>query len=544
MTVLRSPNLRLQNLVPSPTSVVEGTGLFTLPSEPMLEGPTDWVRRAVQLLRSIGAVENNGCSATIIIQQGPVPYGDATKSGGSPDRHPERNCDTVQPGAYRLRVTSENIIITAAEETGLIHACHTLLQLLDPAFGLPAAPVDVTREVACCDIVDAPAFAWRGAHVDVSRHFHPLPWLFSFVDHLSAHKFNVLHLHLTDDQGWRFEVPKYPKLTEVGSHRPGTRYPSWKESDGIPRGGFYSQAQLKSLVTYANSRGITVVPEIDVPGHVRALLAAYPEFGYGEGKPVPENFDVFPEVLWLSDETVAMVEDIFTDLLDVFPSEVIHIGGDECPKRQWRNNPDADVLAASRGLESFEQLQRWFTLHVRNWLAERGRRVVGWDEILNDGEVQDAIIMGWRGTRSGREAMERGYQVVMAPSPVLYFDSYQSDSPDEPYGREPVRTWADVVAFDPREGVAEENLPNLLGVQGQAWSEFFPTTDHLEYMIWPRLCALAEVAWNGPKEPARFEPKLRAHLERLDARAINYRPLDGPRPWQMGGQGARKREPW
>lgn len=170
--------------------------------------------------------------------------------------------------------------------------------------------------------------------------------------------------------------------------------------------------------------------------------------------------------------------------------------------------------------------------------------MVGWDEILGEGDVEGAIIMSWRGTRPGREALVRGHEVVMAPSPLLYFDSYQSDSPDEPYGREPVGTWADVVAFDPAEGVAEADRRRLLGVQGQAWSEFLPTVEHVEYMVWPRLCALAEVAWQGPADPAAFEPRLRAHLERLDARAIGYRPLDGPHPWQAGGTGARRREPW
>lgn len=526
MATLDGPWQRLNSLIPTPASVAPGSGTTTLPTQPRVTGPTDWVTLACRLLSATGA----------------RPSPDAEANAGA--EITIREADGIGSGAYRLSVSSAAITLDAADPAGVIHATQTLLQLLHPAFAAPAGPPSTSRDLPCCEIEDAPAHSWRGAHVDVARHFHPLPWLFTFVDALAAHKFNVLHLHLTDDQGWRFEVTKYPRLTEVGSHRPGTRYPSWAEHDGIPRGGYYSQAQLRGLVAYAEQRGITIVPEIDVPGHVRALLAAYPQYGWGEGQPVATNFDVFPEVLWLDDRAVALVEDIFTELLDVFPSEVIHIGGDECPKRQWRDNPDADALAASRGLAGFEQLQRWFTLHLRDWLAERGRRVIGWDEILNDGDVEDAIVMSWRGTRPGKEALARGYDVVMAPSPLLYFDSYQSDSPDEPYGREPVRTWADVVAFDPAEGVADEDQPHLLGVQGQAWSEFFPTVEHVEYMVWPRLCSLAEVAWRGQADPVTFEPRLRAHLERLDARAINYRPLDGPHPWQAGGTGARQREPW
>lgn len=523
MRALDDPLARLDSLLPRPARV-EATGEVTvLPERPNLAGPAAWVRTACRLLDAVGAVPVAG------------------------DVPPEFLLveDPARPAAsYLLEVTPLGIELAASDEAGLLNGLQTLRQLLDPAFTLPAAAPDTGRELACCTIEDAARYAWRGAMIDTARHFPPLRWLFSFVDTLAAHKLNVLHLHLNDDQGWRFEVPAYPRLTEVGGHRPGTRRPTEEAHDGVPVGGYYTQAQLNALVAYAAQRGITIVPEIDVPGHVRALLAAYPEYGWGDGQPIATEFGIFPEILWPDDRALRLVEDIFTDLLAVFPSEVIHIGGDEVPRAQWRGNPDADALAASRGLDSVEQLQRWFTLHLRDWMAARGRRIVGWDEILADGDVEDAVVMSWQGDEPGRRALASGHDVVMAPAPLLYFDYDQSDSPEDPYGHGPVRTWQEVVAYDPAAGVAEADLPRLLGVQGQAWAEFMPTTDHVEYMVWPRLACLAEIAWHGPADPDAFEPILRAHLERLDMLGVNYRPLDGPRPWQAGGTGRRAHVEW
>lgn len=508
---------RLDSLLPRPMVVTAGEGTLTLPRGFGITGHPEWVEAWATVLRALQPAADGDPLVTL-----------------SRD-------DTLGSEAYRLVVTGAGIEVTAADLAGALHAAQSVLQLLPPECGLPAVPASVTPELLCCTVEDQPRYRWRGAHVDVSRHFMPITWLFSFVDTLALHKLNVLHLHLTDDQGWRFEVPGYPLLTEVGSHRPGTRYPHQAEHDGVPRGGFYTTAQLKALVAYAQERGITIVPEIDLPGHVRALLAAYPEYGHGDGQPIAVEGGIFDEVLWLDDRTMGMVEDVFTHLLDVFPSPYIHVGGDESPQTQWRDNPEADALAASRGLESFEQLQRWFTLHLRQWLADRGRRLVGWDEILDAGPVEDAVVMGWRGVEPGRRALAAGYQVVMAPSPTLYFDYYQSDGDDEPYGRPPTVTWQDVAAYDPAEGVDEAHLGGLLGVQGQVWTEWIPDPAHLEYMVFPRLSVLAEIAWRGSADPATLETRLRAHLERLDARGVAHRPLDGPHPWQQGGTGVRRR---
>lgn len=517
---LTAPLDRLAALVPQPRSVTPSGEVTTLPSPLPVGGHEPWAGDARARLACLTAVPGGDDAAVTLRVDAGLPV-----------------------GGYRLDVGAGRVEIAAADAEGAANAVSTLQQLLDPRFALPAA-AGVPRDLAVCAITDAPAYPWRGAHIDVARHFYPIGWLFAFVDAMAAHKLNVLHLHLTDDQGWRFEVPGYPLLTQIGAHREGTRLPTLSRHDGVPHGGFYTTDQLRALVEYAAQRGITIVPEVDVPGHVRALLAAYPEYGWGERLGVSTEMGVHTEVLWPTEKAVAMVEDVFAALLDIFDSPVIHIGGDECPTDQWQDNPDADALVAQYGLDGVHQLQRWFTLQLVDWLGRRGRRVIGWNEMLNGGEVPGAIVMSWEGAEPGVAALASGYQVVMAPAPLLYFDYLPSADPEEPFARRPVCTWQDIVAYDPAEGVPDEQRAGLLGLQGQIWTEFLPTTAQVEYLVWPRLCAVAQVGWHGPTDPAAFEPRLAAHVARLDARGIGYRPLAGPHPWQRGGTGIRQLVPW
>lgn len=520
MPRLADPFERLDSLIPTPTTVESTSKTTQLPLPLTVAGPSDWVFDAVARLVSLGATTVASDAALTL-----------------------RLDESLPAGGYRLAVEGGAVTLDASDACGAASGISTLVQLLDPRFALPAAP-GVPAKLAQCNITDAPLYPWRGSHVDVARHFYPLPWLFAHVDTMAAHKLNVLHLHLTDDQGWRFEVPGYPLLTEVGASRVGTRLPTLTEQDGIPHGGFYTGDQLRALVEYARQRGITVVPEIDVPGHVRALLAAYPEYGRGEHLDVPTELGIHREVLWPDEKSLALVKDIFTELLDVFDSPIIHIGGDECPTDQWRSIPEAAALAQSYGLDGVHQLQHWFTLRLVEFLAERGRRVIGWDEIVDEDDVPGAIVMSWQGVEPGRRALAAGHPVVMAPAPMLYFDYYPSDDPDEPLARDPACTWQDIVAFDPAAGIPQHESVGLLGIQGQIWTEFLPNPMQAEYLMWPRLTAMAEVAWRGPADPVTFEPRLEAHLARLDVRGVNFRPLAGPRPWQRGGTGVRRRTEW
>lgn len=508
-------------LIPQPRELtVTGEGRLELPRRLTVSGPGAWVEVAADLL--------TGGTGLLV-----VPAGDGALLRLAEQEGPATG--------YRLQTGPSGIDLSATDHGGLVAGLATLRQLMPDWASGPAPLPGRPLTVPFVSVSDEPRFGWRGMHLDVCRHFMPLPFLYRYVDLLAAHKFNRFHLHLNDDQGWRFEVRRYPRLTEIGGHRAETVFLDQVGGDGTPHGGFYTQDQLRALNGYAKRRGITIVPEIDVPGHTRALLAAYPALGEDAPAEVPSGFGVFEEVLHLTDETVAMVTDVFAELLDVFDSPWIHVGGDECPTTQWRNSEAARSLAAERGLADVTQLQPWFTEHLRAWLAEHGRTLLGWDEIIERQAVPGAVVMSWRGAGPGLRALASGHQVVMAADKPYYFDYAQSDSSDEPLTQPHVATWQQVAAFDPTAGIDDEHLPNLLGIQGQLWTEFVPTPAYAEYLLFPRAAVLAEVAWRGPVDPAELERRLRAHLRRLDAAGVNYRPLEGPHPWQRAGTGRHRR---
>lgn len=516
-----TPRHPLLGVFPAPVVAEPRDGHLHLPPRVATSGPRVFVDAAADLLGGIVRIDPAGEDAVLRL-------------------HDDR---TFGEGAYRLDVTTNAIDIAAGGISGALNGLQTLRQLLPDECALPTAPAADGLEVSCCCVEDAPAHAWRGLMVDVARHFQPLPWLFRLVDVMAMHKLNVLHLHLTDDQGWRFEVKAFPSLVRVGSHRAHTHFHEWPEAfdDGTPHGGHYTQEQLRALVAHARRRGITVVPEVDLPGHVRALLAAHPEFGHGPRRDVAGTFGVFEEVLELTDETVAMVEQVLTELLDVFDSPWIHVGGDEVPREQWRGNPASAELARARGLDGVEALQRWFTLHLRDWLAERGRTMVAWDEVIDGGDVPGVVVMSWRGTEPGHRALAAGHQVVMAPGHSTYLDHYQSRSAHERYAWGGYTSWQKVARFDPAEGVPEDQRAGLLGIQGQLWSEYLVDPRQMEYQAFPRAAVLAWTGWRGRVDVDDFERRLERQVGRLEAAGVNVRPLSGPHPWQRGGSGLRRR---
>lgn len=511
-------------LVPSPASVRLTGGVFTLPSIAAVCGPA-------AAIEAVTAAVGPGAGLTLI-------------PGESPQLRLVVD-DRLPAEGYRLQIDDGGIELRAAQPAGFSAGGHTLRQLLPswvngPA-PLPGAPLEAPQLV----IEDSPRFGWRGIMLDVARHFQPLPFLYRFVDQLAALKLNVLHLHLTDDQGWRFEVVGHPELVRQGSWRAETRAPAWEQGDGQPHGGHYTQDQLRALVAYAEGRGVAIVPEIDLPGHVRALLAAYPEYGdpsTGTGGGVATTFGVFTEVLHLGPRTMALVEEIFAQLIDVFPSTHVHIGGDECPKTQWRASAAAAELAAGLGLPAPDQLQAWFTDHLRGWLARRGRTAVAWDEVIEDQDAQGTVIMSWRGCEPGVKALQRGMDVVMAPEEFTYLDHYQSADATEPYAIGGCLPWQKVLGYDPAGGAPPEASGRLLGVQGQLWTEYIPTAQHLEYMAFPRAAALAEIGWaSRPAAEPDFAARLVQAGRRWDAAGVNHRPVGGAQPWQHGGEGLRRR---
>ncbi|MGH3324909.1 MAG: beta-N-acetylhexosaminidase, partial [Streptomyces sp.] len=419
-----------------------------------------------------------------------------------------------------------------------------------------AAPAERRRHVPAVRVEDAPRFPWRGFMLDVARHFTPKDGVLRVLDLLAAHKLNVLHLHLTDDQGWRLEIRRHPRLTEVGGTRARTRVghrasPLWDER---PHGGRYTQDDVREIVAYAAERHITVVPEIDIPGHSQAAIAAYPELGNTDvvdtaSLEVWTDWGVSPHVLAPTDTVLRFYEGVLEEVLDLFPSRFVHLGGDECPKEQWRASAVAQARVRELGLadelgspqgEAVGELQAWFMGHFGRWLAERGRRLIGWDEILEGGLADGAVVSSWRGYAGGIAAARAGHDVVMCPEQQVYLDHRQDAGPDEPVPIGYVRTLRDVYHFEPvpPELAGTDRERYVLGAQANMWTECTENQQRVDYQVFPRLAAFAEVAWSPLPPPGRrdfddFERRMtEGHYARLTALGVDYRPPQGPHPWQ------------
>lgn len=410
----------------------------------------------------------------------------------------------AQPEAYNLKVTAKGVSIVGSSEAGVFYGIQTLRK------SLPIAPQAVIA-LPAVDIADAPRFAYRGAHLDVSRHFFSVEEVKTYIDMMALHNMNRFHWHLTDDQGWRIEIKKYPKLTEVGSKRSETVIGrNTGKYDGKPYGGFYTQEQAKEIVDYAAARYITVIPEIDLPGHMQAALAAYPELGCTGGPyDVWKIWGVSEDVLCAgNDEVLTFLENVFTELIDIFPSKYIHVGGDECPKVRWEKCPKCQARISALALKSDahhskeERLQSFVINHVEKFLNEHGRQIIGWDEILEGGLAPNATVMSWRGESGGIEAAKQKHDVIMTPNTYLYFDYYQAkDTENEPFsigGYLPVER---VYSYEPMPSVlTPDEQQYIKGVQANLWTEYIPTFSHAQYMVLPRWAALSEVQWSLPEK--------------------------------------------
>ncbi|MET8807191.1 beta-N-acetylhexosaminidase [Streptomyces sp. NPDC004546] len=450
------------------------------------------------------------------------------------------------PEAYQLSADGRLVRIDGASEAGLFWGAQTFRQLLGPEV-FRRAPVTgrTAWEVPAVTVRDAPRFRWRGLLLDVARHFMPKEGVLRYLDLMAAHKLNVFHFHLTDDQGWRIEIKRYPKLTETASWRARSKFghrasPLWEEK---PHGGYYTQDDIREIVAYAAERHITVVPEIDVPGHSQAAIAAYPELGNTDvvdttALTVWDNWGISANVLAPTDTTLRFYEGVFEEVLELFPGQFIHVGGDECRKEQWTESVTAKNRIADLSLADEDELQSWFIGHFDAWLAARGRRLIGWDEILEGGLAKGAAVSSWRGYGGGIAAARAGHDVVMCPEQYVYLDHRQAPGEDEPVPIGFVRTLEDVYRFEPvPDGLTEAEARHVLGTQANVWTEVLEDAARVDYQAFPRLAAFAEVAWSRLPAPAErdfagFERRMTAHYARLDALGVAYRPPTGPRPWQ------------
>jgi hexosaminidase len=447
----------------------------------------------------------------------------------------------LPPEGYRLTITPRGISVAAADPAGIFYAEQTLRQLRGPAAFRAAGLADVPPGIPCGEVVDYPRFGWRGVLLDVARHFTPKYGVLRFIDQLAVHKLNILHLHLTDDQGWRIEVPAYPRLTEIGAWREGSwvgRPPDGTtDHDGRPHGGYYTTDDLREIVAYARQRHVTVVPEVDIPGHSQAAIAAYPELGNtGAALPVLRNWGINENILTVTDFAIDFYRDVFDHVTDIFDAPVVCVGGDEVPTVQWRHNPEAARRMAEQGFTDERQLHGWWVGQMAAHLAKHDRRTLGWDEILDAGDLPEgSIVASWRGEQAGVVAATAGHDVVMCPEQYVYLDHRQADHPDEPIPVGFLRTLADVYGYEPvPAALPPEFHDRVIGSQAQVWTEHLDNPRRVDYATFPRLAAFAEVVWSSTKDsyPA-FERRLAEHhLPRLDAMGVEYRPLAGPHPWQ------------
>lgn len=410
-------------------------------------------------------------------------------------------CPDLAEEEYTLSICKKGVCISGGSDKGVWWGLQTLSQLLIQNGG---------KKLPCLEIKDKPAFGYRGAHFDSGRHFFGVAQVEKFIDMMVMHKLNVFHWHLTEDQGWRIEIKKYPLLTEKGSVRAETpighyREDGLQEYDGTPYGGFYTQEDIREVVRYATERRITVIPEIEMPGHSVAALACYPWLGcIGKNYEVYKDWGISDDVLCIGKEsTFKFLEDVLDEVCELFPSEYIHIGGDEAPHVRWENCPDCKKLMKKEGITDPRKLQGYLVKRIEDYLAAKGKKIIGWDEILDAGVTPSAVVMSWRGTEGGVTAAKQGNHVIMSPNSYFYLDYYQTPDPEanaEPLAIGGCLPLEKCYSFDPYEGLTDDEKSCILGVQANTWTEYIGTFDYIQHMDLPRFAALSEVSWSAQKD--------------------------------------------
>ena len=431
---------------------------------------------------------------------------------------------------YQLKITADKILISAKSQKGAFYAFQSLRQLLPVDFEKPNTSNETQIAIQCLEIIDAPQFKYRGMHLDVGRHFFSVDFIKKYINLMSMLKMNTFHWHLTEDQGWRIEIKKYPKLQEIAAFRNETLLGHYSDQphvfDGKKYGGFYTQEEIKEVVKYASERQITIIPEIEMPGHSQAAIAAYPELGC-TSKPleVATKWGVFEEIYCPKESTFKFLEDVIDEVAELFPGKYIHIGGDEAPKTRWKECAHCQKLIKKEGLKDEHELQSYFITRMEKYINSKGKQIIGWDEILEGGLAPNATVMSWRGTNGAVAAAKEKHNVILTPNSHCYFDHYQSNNENEPLAIGGFLPLEKVYSFNPiPEELTKEETKYVLGAQGNVWTEYIPTTQKLEYMAFPRAIALAEVVWSSSKNKnySDFINRLEPFNKRLDLLNVNY----------------------
>ncbi|MFC2156376.1 family 20 glycosylhydrolase [Acidobacteriota bacterium] len=516
-------------IIPKPTALTVKVGSFVFDKNTRIEFSGEYTE-LMPVATALGDLFRRSAGFDLSF----TPENEGAK-GGVVKLEIDRLLPELGAEGYKLTVSPDLISLKAYQPAGVFYGVQTIRQLLPPEIESPdPVAIDVTWEIPCVDILDTPRFPWRGLMLDVSRHFFPTEFIYRFIDFLAMHKLNTFHWHLVDDQGWRLEIKKYPKLTEIGAWRVDHEDKHWnarepqKPGEKATYGGFYTQEEIRDIVAYAQSRFVTIIPEIEMPGHTTAALAAYPEYSCTGGP-----FTVPPGGVWPitdifcagKDETFEFIQNILTEVIELFPSQYIHIGGDEANKQEWKVCELCQARIRSEGLQNEEGLQSYFIKRIEKYLVSLGRDLIGWDEILEGGLAPEATVMSWRGAGGGIEAARLKHKVVMSPTTHCYFDYYQGNPDNEPLAIGGYLPLKQVYTFDPiPEVLTQEEATFILGGQANLWTEYISTPSHAEYMLFPRVAALSEVVWTpkADQDWEEFASRLKKQLNRYEWGEINF----------------------
>lgn len=504
------------SIIPQPQSVVEMDGTFTITKDTRicLDDMSE------EMLRVAGFLNER-------LRQAAGFELEVVSEPGKDNFIAFRNTEGV-PESYTMNAGPDSFVVGYADGAGAFYAIQTLLQLLPVEIFSQEPQKGIEWTIPCCSISDAPRFKYRGMHLDVCLHYFDLEFLKRYIDIMAAHKVNRFHWHLTEDQGWRLEIKKYPLLTEKGQWRKETVIGSLGSGiyDGIPHGGYYTQEQVKELVKYAADRYVTIIPEIELPGHALAAIACYPELSCGleDHYETATRWGIFKQVYCPKESTFAFLEDVFDEVFELFPSELVHIGGDECPKASWKACPDCQALIKKLGLKDEYELQSYFVTRMEKYINSKGRQIIGWDEILQGGLAPNAKVMSWLGEEGGIKAAQQHHEVVMSPHQKYYLDYWQADPYSEPLAMSGPTTLRTMYEYEPvPEVLTKEESKYIIGVEGCVWTEYMPTPERVEYMAWPRMCAIAETGWtHSEKDWDGFTRRLEKHFGRLDGMGVDY----------------------